>query len=108
MNLTKAEYILILKHYGIKVSHNQSFRKIKTDTHAILLTKLCRCIKAVQKKSRHKKSRAIAICNNSIFKKRGLKHFRFTCKKKQFYRKKGTRKILSKTIKGNLRFRRRH
>jgi len=70
------------------------------------LQNYARCIKAVQKKSRYKKSRAIAICNNSIFKKRDLKHFRFTCKKKKFYRKKGTRKILSKTIKDSLRFRR--
>ena len=49
-------------------------------------TKLCRCIEKIkrrkQKFTRKKKNPETAVCTSSIFTKRGLKHGRFTCKKK--------------------------
>ena len=48
----------------------------------MLSSKLCKCIKKVQKGSRLTEPGAITVCNKSIFTNRNLKHYRFTCKKK--------------------------
>ena len=106
MDLANKDYEIILRHYNIaiprKAGRKKDFRKIKKRAHDILINKLCRCIKAVQKtrKKIYTKRAAIAICNKSIFGNRGLKHFRFTCKKKKrLLTKKGRRKKLAKTKK---------
>ena len=112
MKLTKEDYVIILKHYGLKIPQTKrsqpDLTKMKKRVNSLLAGKLCRCIKAVQK-SKYKKYKeriAIAICNKSIFGNRGLKHYRFTCKKKhRLYSKKGTQIILSKTKKRKLKFR---
>ena len=111
MKISLDDYITIAKHYGLKIpltkkTKKDDYRKLKKNVHTLLAEKLCRCIKSVQKKSRkslkkgkkYKENRAIAICNKSIFKNRGMKHYRFTCKKKKkLYRRKGV--VLSKTKK---------
>jgi len=104
MNLNKTDYEIILRYYGISIPRGKkgTLRKMKKRVHKVLVNKLCRCIKAVQKskKKKYAKRAAIAVCNKSIFGNRGLKHFRFTCKKKRrLFSKKGTRKILAKTKK---------
>ena len=109
MKLTKKDYIMILKHYGVKTPKTRkrmTHKQAKKQVHALLADKLCRCIKAVQKsKKKYKEGVAIAICNKSIFNNRKLKHYRFTCKKKRrLLSKKGSKIILSKTRK-NLKFR---
>tara|TARA_Y100000590_G_scaffold440454_1_gene565845 strand:+ start:922 stop:1266 length:345 start_codon:yes stop_codon:yes gene_type:complete len=111
MKLTKGDYMLILKHYGYKIPRtrngNPNLTRMKTRVNNILAGKLCRCIKSVQKSKnrRYKRAAAIAICNNSIFRNRGLRHYRFTCKKKKkLYPRKGQHLIKTKRI----RFRKRH
>ena len=113
MDLSKKDYETILKHYGKRIPRTKSgtsdIRKMKKKIYTLLANKLCRCIKAVQKgkKKKYADRIAIAICTKSIFNNRGLKHFRFTCKKKRKLRpKKGTRKILLKTKKIHFRPRR--
>ena len=58
-------------------------RDIKEKAEHLLATKLCKCIKKVEKKysEKYSEKRAIAICYNSVIKKKNLKTFRFTCKK---------------------------
>jgi len=112
MRLTKEDYMVILKHYGYKIPTTKGgkpdLKKMKKRANSILAGKLCRCIKSVQKSKYRKYAEtvAIAICNKSIFRNRGFKHYRFTCKKKhKLYPKKGTRTTFSKTRKGKLKFR---
>lgn len=92
MKLTKKDYEKILKHYGSKpvydinkMTKKRKYNAYKTKalTRKILATKLCGCIKKVQKSARGKLNEkgAIAICRKSIFSNRGLKHYKFTCKK---------------------------
>ena len=101
MNLTTQDYIDILLFYKQSIPKTKkkrpSIRKIKKKVHKLLINKLCRCIKSVGGDEK----RAIAICNNSIFKQRGYKHYRFTCKKKRSFRPKKSTKhtYLSKTRK---------
>lgn len=100
MELSREDYELIIRHYGRRIPRTRrgrgDLRKMKRVVNNIMINKLCRCIKAVTKKEKA----AVAICTKSIFKNRGLKHFRFTCKKKRSLRfKKGTRKKLVKTKK---------
>ena len=80
MKLTKNDYMSILNYYKIN-SDNSSSQQIKKAAESILATKLCRCIKKVDPLLKNESS-AIAICTNSILKKKHLKSFRFTCKKK--------------------------
>ena len=83
MKLSKDDYINILNFYNLKYSKNKSIKTLKNITEKILIKKLCTCIKKLSKKN-HIKSSAIAICNNSIIKKKNLGIYKFTCKKKEF------------------------
>ena len=77
--LNNNDYKKILKYYNINYTKNKKTnKKIAED---ILANKLCRCIKAVKKNTKNE-SPAIAICKNSIFKKKNLNFYKFTCKKK--------------------------
>lgn len=80
MKLSKNDYKSILNYYKIN-SDNSSPQQIKNAAETILATKLCRCIKKVDPTLKNE-SGAIAICTNSILKKKHLKSYRFTCKKK--------------------------
>ena len=88
MKLTKKDYKDILKYYKVPRSNNRS-KNMKLAEH-LLATKLCRCIKKVQKTSALAEPAAIGICTKSIFKTRNLKYHRFTCKKG--YKIKGNKK----------------
>jgi hypothetical protein len=107
MKLTNKDYKSILKFYKVDISALSS-KDIKAKAEHYLAVKLCRCIKNVKGKSAsatgssatgsrataNSEKRAIAVCYNSVLKKKNLKVFKFSCKKKvTLLPKKGTRKI---------------
>jgi hypothetical protein len=78
--LRPSDYKAIASNYGY-----DNADKVKIEGK--MARKMCRCIKKVKKtlKVRPEVSRengAIAICNKSIFRNRGLKFNKVTCKKK--------------------------
>ena len=97
MKLTNKDYKSILNFYKVDISALSS-KDIKAKAEHYLAVKLCRCIKNVKGKSAkataNSEKRAIAVCYNSVLKKKNLKVFKFSCKKKvTLLPKKGTRKI---------------
>jgi hypothetical protein len=72
--LTTNDYKHILEFY--KKPLPKSKRILKFQAERILASKLCRCIKKVEKTN---ESRAIGICTNN----KGFLRSKFTCKKKQ-------------------------
>ena len=72
-------------------------REIKEKAEHLLATKLCKCIKSIKSiknRSAVTEKRAIAICYNSVIKKKGIKTFRFKCKQgAKLLPQKGTRKV---------------
>lgn len=92
--LTKADYTNVLKYYKVPVPKN--INKIKKLAEDILAEKLCKCIKSVEPSitNNNQEGRAIAICTNNIFKKKGLKRGTFTCK-----REKSRVRLMGKTRK---------
>lgn len=104
MRLTSSDYARLLSHYGYSVPRTRknrvNTRKSKEILRGVLADKLCRCIKKVQKTSKLREPAAIAICNKSVFSKKGLRHYRFKCKPKATLRKKkGSRHFVTKTRK---------
>ncbi len=97
--LSNNDYNAILKYYGIPIN-KKNIKKNKLLAEHLLATKLCRCIKKVQKSSKLSEPAAVAICNNSIFRKRNIKYHKFKCKKGyKLIRNNKTRRSLSKTDK---------
>jgi hypothetical protein len=108
MKLTDKDYKTILKFYKVDLSALSS-KEIKTKAEHYLAMKLCKCIKKIKGPvasgtgtsgtgtsgtGTTNEKRAIAICYNSVLKKKNLKVFKFSCKKKvTLLPKKGTRKI---------------
>jgi len=89
--LTKTDYEKILNYYNIPLSPSDSSKQIKNKAEEILAEKLCKCIKKVKDStgtgtgssdSNADESRAIGICNDTVFRRKGIKHSAFTCKKK--------------------------
>jgi methionyl-tRNA formyltransferase len=88
--LNQNDYIKILNYYDIPISPKDSSKTIKHKAENILAEKLCKCIKKVKKNDDERdnetpsesESKAIAICSNSIFEKKGLDRGLFDCKKK--------------------------
>tara|TARA_B100000795_G_C22364207_1_gene273628 strand:- start:150 stop:485 length:336 start_codon:yes stop_codon:yes gene_type:complete len=99
--LTNKDFKTILKHYKLKIPKTK--KKTRKKAVSVLAMKLCRCIKKVKKRNkktrkRYKKNASTAICSSSIFKKRGLVHSRFNCKKTpRLYVNKKNKRYLSKT-----------
>ena len=94
MKLTKTDYIDILNYYNLS-SKNLTNEELKSKSEKILATKLCRCIKKFDPDVSDK-PRAIAICNNSVLKKKNLKGPKFTCKKKYKFIKTKNNKTVTK------------
>ena len=102
LKLTPSDYKNILKFYKIDTSA-LSTKDIKTKAEHYLAMKLCKCIKNITYNSTHNNSthtaakdekRAIALCYNSVLRKKNVKVFKFQCKKSvKLFPKKGTRKI---------------
>ena len=82
MKLTRADYLEILNYYNINFSKDLPIKFLKKMTEKIIAEKLCRCIKKVPNKDQPE-SRAIGICNHSVVKKKNLRIYKFTCKKKK-------------------------
>ena len=83
MDLSKKDYIKILEYY--KVDHKTyGNNELKKKAEQLLANKLCRCIKKVKKnkKKRKTKRESIAICRSSVLRKKNLRIFASTCKKK--------------------------
>ena len=93
--LTKSDYEKILNYYNIPFSSSESSKQIKNKAEEVLAEKLCKCIKKVKEGSDSNnasadvdadidtdESRAIGICNDTVFRRKGIKHSAFTCKKK--------------------------
>jgi hypothetical protein len=76
--LTKSDYIKILKFYNIHIPN--SMKEIKEKTEKILANKLCRCIKKIDSKY---EVRSIGICTKTIFNNKGLTRRNFKCKGKR-------------------------
>jgi len=77
MNMTKSDYEKILSYYKIPFE-NLGNIELKRKAEDILATKLCKCIKSVERKVGPQN--AIALCTASVFGKKGLKYFDVSCK----------------------------
>ena len=76
--LTNNDYKRILEYYTKPIP--KSKRLLKMQAEKLLVSKLCRCIKKVDKKN---EARAIGICTKTIINNKGITRGKFTCKKKQ-------------------------
>jgi hypothetical protein len=76
--LTNADYKRILEFYNKSIPRSKKLLKIQAEN--LLATKLCRCIKKVDKRN---EARAIGICTKTIINNKGFTRGKFTCKKKQ-------------------------
>jgi hypothetical protein len=95
MAMTTNDYEKILSYYKIQFA-DLSTRELKQRAEDILATKLCKCIKAVEKQVGTQN--AIAMCTSSVFGKKGLKYFDMSCRgRAQLQSRKGRR--LAKTRK---------
>lgn len=80
MKLNKSDYTTILNYYNLPIPKHSSTLKHKAEQ--ILSEKLCRCIKKVGKAIKSE-PKAIGVCTRNIFKKKGLKRGKFTCRRKR-------------------------
>ena len=76
--LTKKDYINILKYYKMNIP--KSMRLLKTQAQQIIAEKLCKCIKKLDTEFEEK---AIAICSKAILNNKNLKRGKFKCKGKR-------------------------
>jgi len=96
MRLLKQDYISILDYYNINYSKNLPINLLRKMVEDKLAKKICSCINKVKEKyNDSEETRSIAICNNSVIKKKNLKIYGFSCKKKK------TLKALKTKPKGN-------
>lgn len=105
--MTHKDYLAILAFYG-KDASTISKKEAKKAAEKILAEKLCRCIKKVRGNDKDE-SKAIAICTDSVLRKKNLRSKKFRCKKKPMLlglKSKGTSKKLSKIRGGARRTRR--
>ena len=93
--MTRSDYEKILSYYKLPFA-NLSSNEIKRKAEDILATKLCKCIKSVEKKMGTQN--AISLCTTSVFGKKGLKYFGMSCKGKAQLHARNGRK-LTKTRK---------
>ena len=118
MKLSREDYIKILDYYGIK-HQGASLTTIKGKAESVLSDKLCRCIKRVDnarsnktkssksksnesktsKSKNNNESRAIAICRDSVLRRKGFSNAgNFSCKPKPRFLKSKTSRLTLKRI----------
>jgi hypothetical protein len=90
--LSNNDYKNILDYYKTPIPHSK--RLLKMDAEQLLATKLCRCIKKVDKLH---EARSIGICTKTIINSKGFTRGKFNCKGK------GTIKLKKKTRKNRTR-----
>ena len=89
--LTIKDYKSILEYYNEKIP--KSNRLLKLNAEKLLASKLCKCIKKVDKEN---EARAIGICTKTIINNKGLTRGKFTCKKKQTINLKKKKNVTKK------------
>ena len=93
--LNNNDYKKILEYYNEPIPNSK--QQLKINAKHILASKLCRCIKKVDKIN---EARAIGICTKTILNAKGLKRGNFKCKGKTMIKLKKTKKnITLKKIK---------
>ena len=75
--LTIKDYKSILEYYNEKIP--KSNKLLKLNAEKLLASKLCKCIKKVDKEN---EARAIGICTKTIFNRKGYTRGKFKCKGK--------------------------
>ena len=75
--LNNKDYITILKYYKKEIPSSSGL--VKANAKHILATKLCRCIKKIDKQN---EARAIGICTKTIINRKGFTRGKFSCKGK--------------------------
>ncbi len=85
--LSNNDYKKILTYYKTPIPHSK--RLLKMQAEQLLTTKLCRCIKKVDKLH---EARAIGICTKTIINSKGFTRGKFKCKGKGTIKLKKTRK----------------
>ena len=82
IRLKKSDYQTILDYYNMPYGHIKNTKTLKKKALTLLNKKICSCIKKVKTRRRKKKlSSSIAICNNSVIKRKRLKLRSFECSK---------------------------
>ena len=77
MNLSKQDYMEILDYYDINYSKNLPINLLRKMVEDKLAKKICSCVKKVKEKyNTSEEARSIAICNNSVIKKKKLENLR--------------------------------
>jgi hypothetical protein len=76
--LTNSDYKNILKFYKMTVP--KSTRILRKKAESIMSTKLCKCIKKIDKSN---EAKSIRICTKTIFENKGITRGKFTCKKRR-------------------------
>jgi hypothetical protein len=92
--LTNNDYKRILEFYNKTIP--KSKRLLRIQAKKILFTKLCRCIKKIDKEN---ETRAIGICTKTIINNKGFTRGKFTCKKKETISLKKKKNTTRKNIK---------
>lgn len=86
--LTKEDYKTVLDFYDETIPIDK--KKLIKKAEDIISQKLCSCIKKVNT-TYTDEPRSVGICKNSVLKKKNLKIYKFTCKKKPSLLGKKTR-----------------
>ena len=92
--LTKNDYKKILEYYSEPMP--KSNRIIKDKAEKLIASKLCRCIKKVDKTN---EGRSIGICTKTIFNRKGYTRGKFKCKGNQTVKFKKNKKSVTKRNK---------
>jgi hypothetical protein len=92
--LTNNDYKRILVFYNKAIP--KSKRLLKMQAEKLLVSKLCRCIKKVDKEN---EARAIGICTKTIINNKGFTRGKFTCKKKETISLKKKKNVTKKNRK---------
>ena len=95
--LNNNDYKQILEYYNEPIPH--SARLIKLNAEHLLASKLCRCIKKVDKTN---EARAIGICTKTILKSKGITRGKFKCKGKSTIKLKKNKKTITIKNKKNI------
>jgi hypothetical protein len=92
--LTNNDYKKILEFYNKAIPKSKI--SLKMQAEKLLVSKLCRCIKKVDKEN---EARAIGICTKTIINNKGFTRGKFTCKKKETISLKKKKNITKKNRK---------
>ena len=94
-DLSLDDYRNILKNYDEPIP--KSNKELRRSAELLMASKLCGCIKKIEKKKNETEARAIGICTHTIFNRKGIKRGSFKCRKRtksvSMQKKKKTQKV---------------